>query len=417
MLYKKPNSKYWYTKFDLAFDGTTKRVNRSTKETIRAKAEAVEQQIREITWELLKEPEKQQYEWADAVRLYLGCRQTNKTLNGKQRKLLWWQENLSSDSFKKITASEIFTTLSTRTELSLATKNRYLSEIKSFLNFVHKELEWIDRVPVIKIFKEREKPFYKLTDNDVERLLLASPEFMRPIILFALSTGFRASNIIGLTWNKLDLEKKVIRIDADNHKSGSAMLHPINETVVTLLKNLATSKKSDFVFLNESDLPINDLNRRIWYRACKSAALVGLRFHDLRHNWASRHAEKGTDILAIKELGGWKTLEMVQRYTHPSLDYLSQQANNIVEKSFTESSEDNIVTNVDEKQSCDKKSSHFVTVGSLKVLKDEAQKWKNLLTFNKLTGLKHGARRRNRTTDTGIFNPLLYRLSYPGKTG
>ena len=87
-----------------------------------------------------------------------------------------------------------------------------------------------------------------------------------------------------------------------------------------------------FVFLNYDNSRIKDLNRRIWARTTKAAGLDGLRFHDLRHNWASRHAESGTDLLAIKELGGWKTLEMVQRYTHPSLSYLSQQANNIVKE-------------------------------------------------------------------------------------
>ena len=414
MLYKKPTSKFWITKFDLTFGDVTKRVNRSTKETVRSKAEAVEQHIRENTWAMLKEPEKQQHNWGDAIRLYLGSCEANKTLVSKKRKLLWWQTNLGSDDLKQITSSEILTTLSKRTDLSLATKNRYLSEIKSFLNFVHKELEWIDRVPVIKIYKERERPFYKLTDDDVERLLLASPDFMHPIILFALSTGFRASNIIGLTWDKVDLDKKVIRIDADRHKSGSAMLHPINETVVALLNNLTKKPKTNIVFPNESGLAINDLNRRIWHRSCKKAGLEGLRFHDLRHNWASSHAEKGTDILAIKELGGWKTLEMVQRYTHPSLDYLSEQANNIVEKSSTANRENELVTSLLEELPCDKKSSHFVTVGRLKVIKDEGHKWKNLLTFNKLTGFECGAQTRNRTKDTRIFNPLLYQLSYLG---
>ena len=38
--------------------------------------------------------------------------------------------------------------------------------------------------------------------------------------------------------------------------------------------------------------------------------------HDLRHTWASRLGEKGVDDRTLQELGGWKTLEMVQRYSH-----------------------------------------------------------------------------------------------------
>jgi integrase len=404
MLYKKNNSKFWYTKFDLTFGDKTKRVNRSTKETTRAKAESVEQQIRVQAWEQLRVPDKQAHAWDEAIQLYLGCRQANKTVGSKERKLIWWKTNLDNDSIN-ISSSEIFKALAKRPDLKLATKNRYLSEIKSFLNFTHKELEWIDRVPHIKTFKELEKPFYKLSEDAIERLLAASPAFMRPVIIFAISTGFRSSNITSLTWCKVDLDKKLIRIDAANHKSGSAMLHPINQTVVELLKNLKEVSNQSHVFLSERGSPMKDLNRRIWHRVCKSVGLDGLRFHDLRHNWASRHAEKGSDILAIKELGGWKTLDMVRRYTHPSLDYLSLQANNIVTKDINKDVA---------KPSCDKKSSHFVDLGGIKVIKDEGNKWKNLITFNKLSGLECGAQTRNRTKDTRIFNPLLYQLSYLG---
>jgi len=86
---------------------------------------------------------------------------------------------------------------------------------------------------------------------------------------------------------------------------------------------------------------------------------------------------------------------MVQRYTHPSLSYLSQQANNIVKEK-----NDTFVT----KSGCDKKSSHFVTINGLLIKKDKAQKWKNLIVFNKLSGSNDGASTRVRTRDTRIFN-------------
>ena len=38
--------------------------------------------------------------------------------------------------------------------------------------------------------------------------------------------------------------------------------------------------------------------------------------HDLRHTWCSRLGEKGVDDRTLQELGGWKTLRMVQRYSH-----------------------------------------------------------------------------------------------------
>ena len=52
--------------------------------------------------------------------------------------------------------------------------------------------------------------------------------------------------------------------------------------------------------------------------AVRAAKIEGFRFHDLRHTFASRLAMAGVDLLTIKELGGWKSLAMVQRYAHLS---------------------------------------------------------------------------------------------------
>lgn len=110
--------------------------------------------------------------------------------------------------------------------------------------------------------------------------------------------------------------------------SSPTVIVPIDNVISNLLSSFHSKRRINFVFPNADNSPIKDLNRRLWKRITISSGLYGLRFHDLRHNWASRHAESGTDLLAIKELGGWKTLEMVPRYTHPSLGYLSKQANN-----------------------------------------------------------------------------------------
>ncbi|SDQ72852.1 Phage integrase family protein [Paraburkholderia tuberum] len=61
-----------------------------------------------------------------------------------------------------------------------------------------------------------------------------------------------------------------------------------------------------------------------WTKALKRAGTRDCRWHDLRHTWASGHVQRGTPLQALKELGGWETLEMVQRYAHLSADHLAQ---------------------------------------------------------------------------------------------
>lgn len=55
---------------------------------------------------------------------------------------------------------------------------------------------------------------------------------------------------------------------------------------------------------------------RAFYSATKKAKLGGLRFHDLRHTFATRLVQAGVDLYAVQKLGRWKTLSMVNRYAH-----------------------------------------------------------------------------------------------------
>ena len=56
--------------------------------------------------------------------------------------------------------------------------------------------------------------------------------------------------------------------------------------------------------------------RTVFDKACAKAGLSHVTQHDLRHTWCSRLGEKGVDDRTFQELGGWKTLKMVQRYSH-----------------------------------------------------------------------------------------------------
>ena len=58
--------------------------------------------------------------------------------------------------------------------------------------------------------------------------------------------------------------------------------------------------------------------KKIIPAALRDAKIADFRFHDLRHTFASRLAMEGVDLLTLKELGGWKSLQMVQRYAHLS---------------------------------------------------------------------------------------------------
>jgi len=75
---------------------------------------------------------------------------------------------------------------------------------------------------------------------------------------------------------------------------------------------------SMLVFPSSDGTPHTHWVEKAFPEAVRAAEIKDFRFHDLRHTFASRLAMEGVDLLTIKELGGWKTLSMVQRYAHLS---------------------------------------------------------------------------------------------------
>ena len=70
--------------------------------------------------------------------------------------------------------------------------------------------------------------------------------------------------------------------------------------------------------------PIRQVNTKAWRKALADVGIENFRWHDLRHTWASWLAMKGTSLPELRELGGWQSVDMVQRYAHLSANHLAQ---------------------------------------------------------------------------------------------
>lgn len=75
--------------------------------------------------------------------------------------------------------------------------------------------------------------------------------------------------------------------------------------------------------------PVWQVNTKAWRAAVARAGLADFRWHDLRHTWASWHAQVGTPFNVLQEMGGWQSAEMVRRYAHLSALHLLPHAQRI----------------------------------------------------------------------------------------
>jgi integrase len=122
-----------------------------------------------------------------------------------------------------------------------------------------------------------------------------------------------------LTWRDVDFQREVVRVTADLAKSGHRREVPMDQTLMTLLKRL----KPDIIDLQEPVLKNRfGLGFRrlstLFAQVVRKTTLHDLRFHDLRHTFASRLVMRGADLRTVQELLGHNDIRMTQRYAHLS---------------------------------------------------------------------------------------------------
>ncbi len=176
--------------------------------------------------------------------------------------------------------------------------------------------------PCKGITKEKEIErlrYLRNEENEEARLLGACNPRIRNLALFSLHTGFRRGEIVSLEWSSVDLKRGLMRVEAVKSKNGTSRIVPINSVVREILEALKgdRTKPAGHVFLNGLGKPYDAHSvSQQFARATLKAGIEDFTFHDLRHTFASRLADRGVELLDLARLLGHKTIQMVMRYAH-----------------------------------------------------------------------------------------------------
>ena len=206
---------------------------------------------------------------------------------------------------------------------SPCTINRELALMKHSFNLAMGEWEWLRESPLQKISMEKEPPPRDrwLTHEEEQRLLAVCPLWVKEIVILAMETGCRKEEILSLEWTSVDLFKRVMVILGK--KTGNRRTIPLTQKAFEVLKEKekirvkVRSIREDLVFTHPVGQRVNIHTLRTAFEdALKKAKIDGFRFHDLRHTFASRLAQMGTDPYAIQKLMGHKTFTTTQGYAH-----------------------------------------------------------------------------------------------------
>jgi integrase len=166
----------------------------------------------------------------------------------------------------------------------------------------------------------------KRINGVTEQLLLGSCDtlsltLLRSIVQFAIQTGMRRGELMGLKWNDIDLPNR--RAYLHTTKNGEPRQVPLTQKAIAILQSIIRDDQEDRVFPMSMNVLRNQYERARTYSAVKwnesgANPFDGLRFHDLRHEALSRLSDAGLNVIELSHISGHKTLAMLKRYTHPS---------------------------------------------------------------------------------------------------
>ena len=200
---------------------------------------------------------------------------------------------------------------------------------------------------VNNIIKEKKTKFQYFNEDEIRQLLeLFKNTRYENIIKFALGTGMRKGEILGLQWQDIDFENKEIHVvhnlsyvanidnDTRTYKTvlqtpkseNSIRIIPMSSKIYDLLYSL--EHKSNFVFDSRGSHFDIKWTEKFWNKTLKGTNLEGKKFHDLRHTFATMLLLKGANLIQIKELLGHSSVKITEMY----LDALPKSKQEIVNK-------------------------------------------------------------------------------------
>lgn len=341
MLYRRPNSRCWWTRFTTP-DG--KEVRRSTGTEDKKDAEEYEAKLKQELWRVARLGEKPKRTWPEAVLQWISETSHKVSHEDDLVHLRWLDPHLKDKKLEEID-KDLIDSLRTKRKtektkrhpngVSNGTVNRMLALIRAILRKAEREWGWIDKSPALRLLPEPKRRIRWLTREEAQRLIDECPEHLADMVCFSLATGLREANVTGLRWDQLDLERRVAWIHDDEAKARRGIGVPLNRDAVLVLRRWQ-GRHSERVFcypLKRKGVsvwtPIEKAGGAAWKKALKRAGIENFRWHDLRHTWASWHVQSGTPLHVLQELGGWQSVEMVRRYAHLAPEHLSEHASRI----------------------------------------------------------------------------------------
>lgn len=210
-------------------------------------------------------------------------------------------------------------------EIAPATAIRELSYFSSIISYARREWGININNPVALVARPKNPQGRSriLNENESNALFEALRPigrrsiWMLPLVKLALETAMRRSELLGLRWDDIDLQKRTIFLPLT--KNGSSRTVPLSTHAIQILIEMPRN-------FDGRVFPVtHEVVSQAFNRARKQAGVKNIRFHDLRHMAITRLAEKLPNLIELSAVSGHKSLSMLKRYYHPNPEQLAEK--------------------------------------------------------------------------------------------
>lgn len=211
------------------------------------------------------------------------------------------------------------------------TINIELTVIRASLNWAF-DRDWIEKNPAsrIKMLKTNDSKSGQIINEEKIELLmdgcngLKEGLWFRDLLITFLNTGMRLGELINLTWDDIDFDQGIIKIQDKPFWQPKTYKRdiPVNHTVESVLVKLQMRRRGIYVFTRGGKKIESNVPRKILIRLAKKVGLSHItRVHDFRHTFASNLLMKGVDIPTVQALLGHKSWSTTLIYSHQTKEH------------------------------------------------------------------------------------------------
>ena len=205
--------------------------------------------------------------------------------------------------------------------ISPITINRELGCLKKMLNrLVRNGILKVNPAWNISFLAEEPREFRVITYAEEKEYLIACPQPLRDFATIMIETGLRPKELRNLTVADVSFENGgSLFVRKSKTKAGRRLIPYLSQRAIDILKPRAENTVDDFLFYGGRGFVDNT-----HYKALDRSGVLKFRLYDLRHTYATRQVECGTDIATLQELLGHSKIEMTKKYVHPSNDHKAE---------------------------------------------------------------------------------------------